>query len=610
MNKRISSRRHTSQKKDVLRYSKHASGAFPTFAQWRYFSHLIKPFERALLVLCTLLLLLGGLALSIRWYYAHSAVLPSVGGTYSEALIGTPQHINPILSPLSDANSDADISALLYSSIFTYDENRNLEPDLITNYTQDNDRTYTFYLRHGMKWHDGEEITADDIEFTINAIQNEAYNSPLQSTIKKATFTKLDPYSFRLELPEPYGPFLSSLTFGILPEHVWYRVPPQNIRTTELNLAPIGSGPYIFDSLVKDRDGNMKSMVLLRNDEYYKEKAYIEEIRFVFYPDVFTAANALLNAEVDGMSFLPQDLRDEAEKNNDLALHYLRIPQYSAVYFHQENSVVLEDDDVRTALAYATDKSGIIQSALKGDGEMIHAPILPGYLGYHGEIQKYDYNTQEAIAILERDKWVVPKKQPAIEEKTTSAKEVIPAPQIAVRTKNNTPLAFRLATVDIPEYRKTAEALQQQWAAIGVAVTIDIFSIDTMQNEVLAKRNYDAILFSTIASNDPDPYPFWHSSNQKAPGLALSVFSDLESDKLLEDARTTTDEAVRKEKYIAFQDLLAKEVPAIFLYQPRRLYVMNTKIRGVQENQYISIPAHRFAAMNKWYIEFKRQRNE
>lgn len=601
-------RRTTSRGSDSLRYSEKPKRSVPTAAQWRYLPQILDKHERLVLLVTAFVLLIGAATLSLRWYYVNSAVLPSVGGSYTEALVGTPKHINPLLSPLSDANTDADISSLVFSGIFTYDENRELVPDLITNYTQDNDTTYTFYMRHGIKWHDGEELTADDIGFTVDAIQDPQYASPLKASLRKVEFAKIDDYSFTLTLPEPYAPFLSSLTFGIVPEHIWNSVAPQNVATTDLNLAPIGSGPYAFDSLVKDRDGNIKSMLLTRNAEYYTQSPNIEEITFVFYPDIFLAANGLLNGEVDGMSFLPQDIVEEARKNDDIVLHDLRIPQYSAVYFNQDRSDVLADDDVRTALAHAMNSQEIIDEVLGGEGEQIHGPILPGYVGYHPDVQKYDFNVDTAQQMLETDKWTVPNKQPELTPDTNEAAQVLPAPQTQVRVQNKLPLEFTLATVDLPEYRRSAELLQQQWANIGASVTVELFTPEQMQSVVIAPRDYDAILFSTIIGNDADPYPFWHSSNQADPGLALAIFTDLDSDKLLEDGRQTTDENERAQKYIEFQDILADEVAALFLYQPRRMYAIDKKVQGVKNDQYISIPAHRFASINDWFIEFKRQR--
>jgi peptide/nickel transport system substrate-binding protein len=601
-------RRTTSRGSDSLRFSEKPKRAVPTAAQWRYLPQILDRHERIILFVTACLLLIGAATLSIRWYYINSIDQPAVGGSYSEALVGTPKHINPILSPLSDANTDADISSLVFSSIFTYDENRELIPDLITNYTQDNNTTYTFYMRYGVKWHDGEELTADDIGFTIDAIQDAQYGSPLKASLRKVQFTKIDDYSFTLTLPEPYAPFLASLTFGIVPEHIWNNVPPQNVGTTDLNLAPLGSGPYAFDSLVKDRDGNIKSMLLTRHEDYYREAPYIEELTFVFESDVFAAANELLTGGVDGMSFLPQNLVDEARNNPDLVLHDLRIPQYSAVYFNQEQSDVLADDDVRTALAHAMNSEEIIDTVLGGEGEKIYGPILPGYVGYHPEIKKYEHSVDTAQQVLETDKWTVPKKQPELTATEKEGVQVLPAPETQVRVQNKKPLEFTLATADLPEYQRSAELLQRQWAAIGASVTVELYAPEAMQSSVISTRDYDAILFSTIIGNDADPYPFWHSSNQSDPGLALAIYSDLDSDKLLEDGRQTINEEERQKKYVEFQNILADEIPALFLYQPRRMYAIDKKVQGVKNNQYISIPAHRFASITDWYIEFERQR--
>ena len=114
------------------------------------------------------------------------------------------------------------------------------------------------------------------------------------------------------------------------------------------------------------------------------------------------------------------------------------------------------------------------------------------------------------------------------------------------------------------------------------------------------------MLFGVIVGANPDPYPFWHSSQIQDPGLNLALFANRNVDKLLETARTTGDEAERKKSYQEFQDILSAELPAIFLYNPTYAYVVDQKIKGLDIDRIIT-PADRFNNLNEWYIKTKRQ---
>ncbi|MBP7061184.1 MAG: hypothetical protein KBA91_04405, partial [Candidatus Moranbacteria bacterium] len=139
-------------------------------------------------------------------YVTSTKSVPDFGGEYTEGSVSQPRYINPILSQTSEA--DADISALVYSGLFGYDAEGNLTKRLLDDYTvSDDGRTYTLTLKQGVKWHDGEELTADDVLFTISAIQNPAYKSPLRSNWLSVEATSVDRYTVMLTLKKAYFGF-------------------------------------------------------------------------------------------------------------------------------------------------------------------------------------------------------------------------------------------------------------------------------------------------------------------------------------------------------------------------------------------------------------------
>lgn len=584
---------------EVLVYTTAGTQRFPTWAQWKYLPQLLGVQERWLLRGGIIALVIGVLTFLTRGYLHMTEVAPQTGGTYTEGLVGIPQHINPLLSSLSDV--DADLTSIIYSGLFRYNERQELVPDIITNYAQSEDQlTYTFFLNSNVYWHDGEHLDVDDVLFTIGAIQDPSYKSPLYLSLKGVPVRKIDELSFSLTLSEPFAPFLSTLTFGILPEHLWYDVPPQNLALTELNIRPVGTGPYKFLSLVKDKAGNIKSLNLGRYDDYHGQKAYIDELRFLFFPDMPSAIEALDTRKIEGLSFIPEDEKAKiAKQNSELVFLTLRIPQYTAIFFNQGKSEVLKDDTVRKALQYGVDRDALIREVLGGEGEAIATPILPGYVGHNPEVEKVSFNVEEGARLLEEAGW----KSPATSDAPAPESEDL---TFVPREKDGVQLEFTIATVNRPEYHKTLELLQKNWQAMGVKVNVDLYSAEDIRSTVVKPRDYEALLFGQIVGTDPDPFPFWHSSQQEHPGLGLAIFRDREIDVLLEEARATNNSDERRLKYLHFQNNIARDNPAIFLYNPLYIYGVHQKMHNVQ-SQYISLPSDRFAGVTNWYIKTKRQ---
>ncbi len=567
----------------------------PSWRQTTYFFRLLTRGER-LLALCAIAIIVVGIPVfAVRGYFQATVVVPQKGGAYTEGLVGAPQYLNPVLSPLSDV--DSDLTQLLFSSIFRYDGNQVLQPDVITNYTiSDDKKTYTFFLRHDIQWNDGQAFTAEDVLFTIGLIQDPLYQSPLLSSLKGVTATKIDDHSFSLALKEPFAPFLTTLTFGILPKHIWFDVTPQTMTLNERNITPVGSGMYVIENMKKDREGTIKSVDLKRNNEYYGVKPNIETVRFAFFADEASAIDALQSHKIEGLAFFPgSDWASIQKKNGDLRLHRLRIPQYTAVFFNQQKSAALQEGAVRKALAYALNKQQIVQTVFAGQAEVIHTPILPGYLGYSPGVGEYSQNIGESTKLLEEANWKYP------EGKDANSEPFEP------RQKGEKKLEISLVTANIPEYEQTARELAAAWKAVGVKVNITTASAQDIQTTTIKNREYDALLFAQIIGTDPDPYPFWHSSQQEAPGLNLAIFRDREADTLLEAARKTTSDDERRDKYVQFQNRIAEGVPAIFLYNSTYSYAMHEKVRGVNPVQYISVPSDRFSAVAQWYIKSNRQ---
>ncbi len=517
-------------------------------------------------------------------YIASTKTAPEYGGEYTEGLVSQPRYINPILSQTSEA--DASISKLVYDGLFAYSREGKLEKHLLEEYTvSDDGKIYTLTLKRGILWHDEEELTADDVLFTIRAIQNPSYKSPLRANWMSVEAEAVDRYTLTLSLKKAYFGFLENLTVGILPKHVWQDIAPENFLLADYNLAPIGCGPYRFSDSDKDSSGNMLSYELRSFSEYALGAPYIDRITFRFYPDQRSLLDAYGRKEVLGMnSVLPENI-PELEARKSTHVYEMAVPRIFGVFFNVTKSAALAHDEVRQALALATDREAVIREVLSGKGIVAETALLPFMEGYASDIASPRFDEGAANALLDEKNWK--------------------RGEDGIRAKEGTVLEFTLLVPDWPELSKTAEILREAWTAVGVRVTVTVLGAADLQQNAVRPREYEALLFGEAAMISSDPYSFWHSSQKHDPGLNLALFDNKDADTQLLALREELDDEKRQGNYRAFQEILARENPAVFLYSPTYLYVVNSGVT-VASVQYANSPADRLNAIKDWYIKTKR----
>ncbi len=577
-------------KKLIYSFSKRR---LPSLKQLRYLNLVLSKGEKIVFYSSFLILIFSLTFLSVKFYYQHLVLTPTTGGTYTEALIGGPKYINPILAQTNDV--DMDISRIVFSSLIKINKDNKVIPDIAENYTisQDN-KTYTFYLKQNIFWHNGDKLNADDVVFTVKSIQNEDYKSPLRQNFLGVKIKKLDDYTVQFILEKPFAPFLKELTFGILPKNLWQNILPSNAFLADLNLKPIGSGPYKFKSFVKDKSGRIISYLLARNKAYYGRKAKIDLINFKFYDNNKEALLALKNHKVNGINYLSKKLFNEIKNKENLNLYNLQPPQYTAIFFNlKDKNNIVTDSKIRQALAYAINKNELISKNLDGVAKVIYSPIFFNYSGYDNKINKYNYNFNKANGLLDQTKW---KRKPG--EEFRKAKIENPNDN---KKETKQELSVELTTVNQGKYILLSKEIKKYWDKIGVKTNIRTINLDEVNKEIVQLKNYQIFLYGEIVGADPDPYPFWHSSSD----FNLSNYSNKDVDKLLEQARQTTDEKIRKEKYFKFQEILNKDLPAIFLYQPNYIYAVEKSIKGIDLDKII-LPCDRFNNIEFWYIKERK----
>ena len=171
------------------------------------------------------------------------------------------------------------------------------------------------------------------------------------------------------------------------------------------------------------------------------------------------------------------------------------------------------------------------------------------------------------------------------------------------KTKKETiTLQFSLATGDAPELKETAEIIKDSWQKIGASVDVKIFETSDLNQNVIRPRKYDALFFGEVVGRDKDFYPFWHSSQRNDPGLNIALYTNIKTDKLLDEIRTTTDETVRQNDLRQFEKLIDDDAPVAFVYAPEFIYIVPKKVKNIKLGQ-ITNGAERFLNVHEWYID-------
>ncbi|MDO8582009.1 MAG: ABC transporter substrate-binding protein, partial [bacterium] len=609
----------------------------------RMLPYVLEKKERIVLLTLFLVALISGFFLFIRiagWEFVR---VPKSGGTYTEAIVGSPSLINPLFAVANP--TDLDVTRLVYGGILRKDTEGNIIPDLAERFTVSPDqKTYTIRLRQNAYWHDGEKVTADDVLFTIERIQNPEMRSPLAQSFRGVAVTKIDDATIQITLKEAFAPFVETLTTGIIPEHLWRDVPMATAQLAEYNLKPIGAGPFRFVSFEKDKKGTIQSYSLERFEAYHGSIPYLQGMTFRFYPTVNEAIEALKASVVDGIHLIPKQFKEKIPTGNYQSVN-LSFPQYTAVFFNQEKNDALKEKRVREALGNAIDRERIVREALKGEAALIASPILPGSVGFIPNTPPPVFDQKKAETLLQDAGWKTitkeeyqkrieqKKKEQAaaasntvpsesgkniqtpelreVERTTTTVKEdKTAAPEKEegkllnqYRIKNDDVLTIHLTTINYPENIAVARIIQEGWESISVRVVLDVRQ-KNFQQQILQPRDYEALLFGIVVGRDPDPYPFWHSSQSQSPGVNLALFANREADTLLEDARRTNDVGIRETKYKRFQEILAEALPADFLYTPSYTYLIGNTLHGFAV-KHIAKPDDRFAQITEWYVRTK-----
>ncbi|MEE9591153.1 MAG: peptide-binding protein [Thermodesulfobacteriota bacterium] len=511
----------------------------------------------------------------------NAGLKPAYGDTIIEGSIGEPSVLIPMLA--GDASSHA-IAGLVFNGLVKYDKDLTLIGDLAESWDISEDGlTITYHLRKGVRWTDDVEFTAEDVMFGYKTIIDEKTPTPYSEDFKQVTKAEIiDKYTFRVTYERPFAPALSSWgNLTILPKHL---LEGKDITKSELGRHPMGMGPFIFVNWIPGQE-----VILESNHDYFEGRPYIDRYIYRIIPDSATMFLELKTGGIDRMGLTPiqytrQTSSPYFEKN--FKKYRYPVPSYTYLGFNLKHPW-FNDKRVREAIAYAIDKQEIVDGVLLGLGNPATGPYVPGTWPYNPTVKKYTYNRDKATQLLREAGW----------EDTDDD---------GLLDKDGRNFEFTILTNMGNSLRlKTATIIQWRLGMIGIKVNIRAVEWATFINEFVDKRRFEAVILGWSIGLDPDQYDIWHSSKTKEKEFNFVSFSNEEVDELLEKGRRTFDIDERKMAYFRIQEILAEELPYIFLYVPDATPIVNARFKGIDPAPLLGMSYN----IHKWYVPKGLQRH-
>jgi len=492
--------------------------------------------------------------------------------------IGDASNLIPILASDSASHS---IAGLIYNGLVKYDKDMNIVGDLAESWDiSDDGLVITFHLRKGVKWHDGKPFTAKDVlytyQITVDPKTPTAYAGDFLK-VKKAEV--LDDYTFRVTYDKPFAPSLISWSSAVLPRHL---LEGQNITKSSLARHPVGTGPYLFKEWLAGQ-----KIVLVSNADYFEGRPYVDGHVTRIIPDMATMFLELRARNIDMMGLTPLQYTRQTENNLfRQSFDKYRYLAFAYTYLgYNLKHPFFADKRVRQAISYAINKEEIISGVLLGLGKPATGPYKPGTWAYNENVKTYSYNPQKARELLRAAGWTKTNNDGFLE-------------------KDGRPFTFELITNQGNETRqKCAEIIQRQLKEVGIDVKIRILEWAAFINDFISKRRFEAVILGWTIPLDPDAYDVWHSSKTAPEELNFISYKNPEVDALLEKARSTFEQKLRKKYYDRFQEILVEDQPYTFLYVPDELVIISKRFRGIEPAP-IGL-SHNFI---KWYVPKDEQK--
>jgi len=552
---------------------------------------MIRKSAKAVVLLFILLLLI-----SLLTSCADNTTIPKEDELASEEKVNSPQEGGKVviattqavnLDPLQAENEEEKaILSLIYDGLVKVDGEGKIQPALAQSIQISEDgRNYSFDLRREVTWHDGTVFTSKDVKATFDKIRKIKADKKtpaqwFQVFNNIESYDAPDDYSINISLYNADAGFLYHMDFGICPvSAVDLNDTKQNEKETETDIQAnfssfIGTGPFKFEK------HDSQTLILSKNDKYYRGKPYLDQIEIKFFPDLYSMKEAFKSQSVDLIRIEAQDWGIFQNMANVTLLQYpSRYFEFMALNLKNQ---LFSDPKVRQAILMSIDREKILQDTSMGRGIVIEGPVLPYTWAYNSQIPHVTHNSEKAVQILNEAGWKDENEDGILERKNGSKIQ-------------NFEFELLVNTSNISRYQ-AANQIKKDLGEIGISVKLVDITWDELKNRVL-KKNFDAALMGWELSPNTD-LRFMFLTDEIKNGYNFVSYSNPDLDSLLIKAHTQSMEADRKLLLYQIQEIIAKDLPYIFLYSPYNLMAVNSRIKDMKPNA-----VNPFSNIGEWWVE-------
>lgn len=448
------------------------------------------------------------------------------------------------------------VSSQLYNGLIKLNKNLEYVPDLAT-FENPTKTEYVFHIEEGVKFHDGHELTAEDVKYTFESMLNPDMGSPKSGNYKNIVGAEaysngeadevkgikiIDDYTVSFNVKEPFAPFMVNMNIGIVPKHLAEK------QGKDFGENPVGTGPFVFSERVIDQQ-----TVLKANEEYFEGSPKLDKAIYKIVPESSVGVIELQTGAIDVlMSVMEDDIRT-IKNDSELVLSSIAGTNYQYVGFNVTKEPV-NNKYLRKAIAYSLDKEAITEH-FDGSRTVVPLPASSGLAQEYkkdSSINKYEFSYKKVQEMLDKADY----NGEEITIKTSSGREEL------------------------------AQIMQQYMESTGINTNIELLEWGTFYEDVKQGRA-EIYLLGWYGIIDPDNYWFFHTDMTPPKGGANRMYySNKEVDKLIDEGRKTLDPAGRKEVYREMYRKITDDVPMIFLYSKPDLAAYNKEIKGFEAAPY------------------------
>jgi peptide/nickel transport system substrate-binding protein len=498
--------------------------------------------------------------------------------TFTEGAVGAISTFNPLFVSVNYV--DRTVQELVFDRFVYIDKDGNPLPGIAKEWSVSEDRlNYEFKIANNVYWHDGSELSVDDVIFTFKtakALSEEYGFDSVGISLVGVEIEKKSKNEVVFKLKEPNPTFFEAVSLFIVPKSRLENIDLGQLAFDMFARYPIGTGRYKVTR-------TEQNAVYLTDNSFDKFEPTIRNIVFKIFPDKQSMEMSFRIGVLDAVGGWDYDLLKFTEEYSNLE-KYTKSEEYrTKLLFFNTRRDMYKEKDIRIGLNYLIDRKKLVEeSNIQGN---IRLGLFPETSWvFNNQLEYYNYNPERAAEYFSNIGFTKNEESGYFE------------------SSNQEILSFTISYFDSITNERLISSLKEILKEEGVVLKSEKLNYNQITQEIIATRDFDILLYEIETTVDPDQYNLWHSLKSNHPDLNISGYSYERVDILLEDARKTSDRTVRKQKYDLFQKYVMADAPVVFLYNPTFFYFVKNSVEGIALDG-INYSYERFHNVQNWELK-------